>query len=288
MVALYLAIKRKESGKLQFVPSGKRGFGVVKVALVDGNIVGLDSTWGATFKSLHHMFEWDKAIVQRSPIDPSDHLPKLYIPRQEALSLLVGMEVANVKGRLRDISPDEARDLMAIRIGKSVPVSPEEMRRIKEGKFGDRSFFLQKGRSYASVFIAGEEFYTFRLIGDRVERISIGQFPDEGERMVKVDHLVALAVSVPFFAPGREVEGRDLPVEVERLKRNPNAIWHILLSSLGGIYVSVLGYRGLFIGAFILYGDELKMKGENSLKAIAETINLKGRLYEYGTDMRSA
>lgn len=288
VVALYLAIKRKESGKFQFVPSGGDDFGVIKVALVEGNVVGFDSTWGTSFDNVRRMFGWSKAIIKKAPIGSDDHIARAYVPRHEALARIVSFELEGAIPRIRDIGPDEARDLMRIQIGKRTPLSPEEVRDVKEGKLALRSFFLQHNMDHAAVFVAGREIYTFRLTDAGVLRIPVEAFPEEDTFIVKVDHLVALTVAAPFFSNGREIGKAEVLGEVERLKGDPTKIWHMVLSGLGDIYVSVLGYRGMLIGVFVLYRDEMKLKGEKALKTIVETIDLKGRLYEYGTDMRSA
>ncbi len=286
VIALYLAIKRKKSGRFQFIPVGRDDFGVVKVALVEGNIVGFDSTWGAYLESLKHMLTWKKAIVRHNEIGSSDTLVRVYIPRQEALSHIVNLELKHLPD-VRDISYEEARDLLKLRIGKRKPLSPDEVRQIKQGKTEGKSFFLQRDPDHASIFITGKEVYTFRIDGDSVNRISISDFPEEGAFMVNSDHLVVLTVAVPFFVPGREISGEEALREVERLKKETDKIWHIILSGIGDIYVSVVGYRGTVMGVFILHGEDLKARDEKALKTIVKTINLKGRLYEHGTDMRS-
>ncbi len=289
VVALYLAIKRKESGKLQFVPSSGDDHGVIKVALDKGRVIGFDSTWGTSFENVRHMFRWKKAIIKKSAIDPDGlDIAKASIPRQEALARIIALELENMGPGIRDLEPEEARSLMNIRIGKRTVLSPNEVRDIKAGKFNLRSFFLQRNMDHAAIVVAGRELYSFRLTGERVRRIPLSSFPEDGTFMVSVDHLVALTVALPLFAEGRDIAKEDVLSEVERLKEDPMKIWHIILSGIGSIYVSVLGYRGALIGVFVLHGDDVKLKGEKALKSIVETISLEGRLYEYGTDMRSA
>ncbi len=286
VIALYLAIKRKKSGRFQFVPVGKDDFGVVKVALVEGNIVGFDSTWGAYLESLKHMLTWKKAIVRWDDIGGSDTIVRVYIPRREALSHIVNLELSQFP-TARDLSYEEARDLLKLRIGKRRYLTPDEVRRIKEGKTGGKSFFLQRDPDHASIFVGGKEIYTFRIAGNSVSRIGVADFPEEGVFIVNTDHLVVLTVSVPVFVPGKEISGEEALKEVERLKKEADKIWHLLLSGIGDIYVSVVGYRGTVMGVFILHGEDMKAKDEKALKTIVKTIDLKGRLYEHGTDMRS-
>ena len=288
VVALYLAIKRKESGKLKFVPVGDKSSGVIMVSLVEGNVIGFDSMWGTSFDNIREMFKWRKAIIKKSAIESGDSLAKIYIPRQEALARIMALEIEGIGSDIRELQPEEARSLMRIRIGRRTYLSPDEVRDIKDGRFNHKSFFLQHDMDYAAIFVAGREIYTFRLTEGGVGRIPLESFPEEGTFKVSVDHLVALTVATPLFAEGRYIGKEDVLAEVERLKGDPTKLWHIILSGIGEIYVSILGYRGMLIGVFVLRGDEMKVKGEKSLKSILETIDLEGRLYEYGTDMRSA
>ncbi|NPA79812.1 MAG: hypothetical protein GXO29_02020 [Thermotogae bacterium] len=287
IAAFYLAVKRKYTGRIQFVPAEKDQFGVIKVALVEGNIIGLDSTWGVSLKNLEKLLNWRKAIIKEFPILPGDYLPRVYVPRTEALALITELELNRLMPDLRTLTPEDARILLKIRIGKRVSISPEDVARIKSGETYHRTFFLQHPDGYASTFIAGKEVQTFKLDGDEVVPLKVSDLPEDNVCRVSVDHMVGLAISTPLFAPSVEIEGKDILAQIRRLKADTTRIWHLILTEGDESYVSVLGYRGYFIGTLVVRGDEVKVEREDYLLNLLENLKLKGRLYEHGKGMRS-
>ncbi|NPB04329.1 MAG: hypothetical protein GXO39_07970 [Thermotogae bacterium] len=286
-VVLYIAIKRRESGKFQFVPAGgPDAFGVVKIALKDGDIVGFDSTWGTSLENLRRIFRWKKAIIQKLN---DDGLVGTHMPRLEAMRKLINLEMEEILPSIHGLNLQDAENLIRIRVGKSKDLSPDEVKELKEKGFEGKTMFLQVGNKWASIIIAGKELYSFEITSKGVRRINFLDFPERRTRSVVSDHMVGLAVATPLFGKAMDIDYRTAEKEVERLKRSPDTIWHMILSDVGGIMVSAVGYRGLILGVSVARGDSVLLKDERYLKTVLTTLKpTKGRLYEYGKDMRSA
>ncbi len=279
IAVLYYLAKKRESGRFQFVPADGKNYGVVKLELVDGNLVGFDTTWGAAVENLGRMLKWEKALVKTFDITSSTNIVRIFVPRDELLARIVRFDVERMLPNLRDPSPEELVALLKTRIGKRMSATSDLIRKVEEGvEMG--SFVLQSDRGYLSVILTGKRVCTLKL-NDGVRRISPEDFPYEDAQIIKMDHLFAVSGSTPLFTESRIVPKEDILPTVKRLKSSPSSIWHMILEVGHRVYVSVLGYRGVFLGVILSEGDDVKVYDESALKVILEKFEVKGRLSEY-------
>ena len=281
--ALYFASKKKETGKFHFIPPPDKGYGVVIVYLKDGDIVGLESTWGSSLENLDRIFEWPQSVVRK--YDFSEAPVKIFIPNDELVKKIVFKDLRNLENLGKRIpSKEEIEMLLRMPLGIPKTLDAEGVRKIKLS-LPSSTFFLQVGNHAISV-ILGRLILAFSYEGG-VREINVIDLPEKEAKLVPVDPVVALSVNLPFFVKPVEKEGKEGIEEIKRISKKNSNIWLGVFYTKGGVFIPAFGYKGVFLGIVAKIKGEIKILGEGFLDSLAQLGEFSVRIYEYDPYMHS-
>lgn len=282
-VILYFASKRKESGKFHIIPPPDRGYGVVILYMKDGNIIGLESTWGSSLDNLEKIFEWPKGIVRK--YDLTDAPVKVFIPNEEIIHKIVFRDLSKLENIGKRIpTGEEVEMLLKMSVGIPKVLSADDVKKLKSS-LPKNTFFLQSGNKAISV-ILGRIILGFSY-ENGIKEIKLEDFPEEEAKMVPVDHIVALSVNLPFFIKPREFTGKEGVEETKKLINKDTSIWMSVFYTKGGVYIPAVGYKGVFIGVVIKTKGEIKLLPEAFVDKVLELGEVYAKIYEYDPYMYS-
>jgi hypothetical protein len=282
-VVLYFASKKRETAKLHFIPPPDKGYGVVIVYLKDGDVVGLESTWGSSVENLERIFDWPKSIVRKYEF--SDTPAKIFIPNEELIRKIVFSDLKKLEGLGRRVpSREEVEVLLRMPVGIPKTLDPEGVKKIKSS-LPPSTFFLQVG-NYAISVILGKLVLAFSYEGD-VREIDIKDFPESEAKMVPVDPLIALSINLPFFVTPYEKVGKDGIEEIRRISKKGTNIWLGIFYTKVGVFIPAFGYKGVFLGIVAKIRGEIKVFGEDFLENLSQLGDFSVRIYEYDPYMHS-
>ncbi len=281
MVVLYFASKKKETGKFHIIPPPDRGYGVVIVYMKDGDIVGLESTWGSSLDNLERIFEWPKSIVRK--YDLGDTPVKVFIPNKELIHKIVFRDLERLKGAGKRLpSEEEIKILLRMSVGTPRVVGVDEVRRIKSSP-PKSTFFLQSDYTALSV-ILGRPVIGFSY-GNGIREVDIADFPEKEAKLVTVEHIMALCINLPFFINPRVMDGEEGLKYTKSLINKSSSIWMSVFSTKAGVHVPAVGYKGVFLGIVIKRMGEIQMLPEAFLNKLHELGEFFVRVYEYDAYM---
>ncbi len=280
-VVLYFASKKKETAKFHFIPPPDKGYGVVIVYLKDGDVVGLESTWGSSLENLDRIFEWPKSVIRK--YDFSDAPVKVFIPNEELIRKIVFKDLMKLE-RLGKRVPTNEEVEMILKMPLGIPrtLDAEGVRKIKSS-IPSSSFFLQADK-YALSVILGKLVLAFSHLDD-VKEIDIKDFPETEAKFVPVDPLIALSVNLPFFLKPYEKDGKEGIEEIKRISKKETNIWLGVFCTKAGIFFPSFGYKGVFLGIVAKIKGEVRVLGENFLDSLTQLGQFSVRIYEYDSYM---
>lgn len=282
-VILYFASKKKESGKFHIIPPPDKGYGVVILYMKDGDIIGLESTWGASLDNLEKIFEWPKSIVRKYNL--TDAPVKIFIPNEEIIHKIVFKDLSRLESIGKRIpTSEEIEMLLKMPVGIPKTLSADDVKKLKFS-LPKTSFFLQSGNKAISV-ILGRVVLGFSY-ENGIKEMRLEDFPEEESKMIPVDHIMALCINLPFFIEPREFMGKEGIEETKKLVNKDTSIWISVFYTKGGVYIPAVGYKGVFIGIVIKRKGEIKLLPEAFIDKVLELGEVYTRIYEYDPYMYS-
>ncbi len=283
-VVLYFASKKKETGKFHIIPPPDKGYGVVIVYMKDGDIVGLESTWGSSLENLERVFEWPRSIVRK--YDLTEAPAKIFIPNEQIIHRIVKKDLENLKKMGKRLpTKDEVEMLLKMPVGIPKIISPQEVAKIKLSP-PKATFFLQSNNKAASIILG--EFILGFSYEDGIREISLNEFPESEARIIPVDHILSLCVNLPFFIMPTEMRGEEGLLFTKRLLNKYTSFWMSVFYTSSGVYIPSFGYKGVFIGIVIKRKGEIQILPEAFLDKITELGEFFVRIYEYDAYMSSS
>jgi len=78
--------------------------------LKDGDVVGLESTWGSSVENLERIFDWPKSIVRKYEF--SDTPAKIFIPNEELIRKIVFRDLKKLEGLGRRVPSREEVEVL--------------------------------------------------------------------------------------------------------------------------------------------------------------------------------
>lgn len=280
-VVLYFASKKKETGKFHIMPPPDKGYGVVIVYMKDGNIVGLESTWGSSLENLEKIFEWPKSIIRR--YDLTEAPAKIFIPNEQIIHKIVKKDLENLKKMGKRLpTEDEVRMLLKMPVGIPKFISSEEVRKIKQS-IPNTTFFLQSDGKAVSVILG--EFILGFSYENGIKEISLDEFPETEAKMIPVDHILSLCVNLPFFIKPTEMRGEEGLQFTKKLLNKYTSLWMSVFYTPSGVCIPSFGYKGVFIGIVVKRKEEIQILPEAFLDKITDLGEFFVRVYEYDAYM---
>ncbi len=276
-MVLYFASKKRETAKFHFIPPPDKGYGVVIVYLKDGDVVGLESTWGSSLENLDRIFEWPKSVIRKYEF--SDAPVKVFVPNEELVRKIVFKDLMKLERLGKRIpSSEEVEMLLKMPVGIPRTLDAEGVKKIKSS-IPSSTFFLQADK-YALSVILGKLVLAFSHLDD-VKEIDIKDFPEMEAKFVPVDPVVALSVNLPFFLKPYEKDGKEGIEEIKRISKKETNIWLGVFYTKAGVFIPSFGYKGVFLGIVAKIKGEIKILGENFLDSLIQLGQFSVRIYEY-------